>query len=760
MGASIDSVTGAFTFMNGRKIKTLPFLGRRDECYELAFFNLMNQQNILSCPWAKQTLISAGQMEGSGKTSLGMRAVAALQACPEARESLQHFNQVKHTMRFCGLGILDAYLGSIVIRIALADHQPEAGSGWFASHIAYALYCSFSSVLDPCCDRPKYSDFLKFELGSALAVASHFQALHPGKTFFLHWDDANAMECINYAAAFGWKAAADDGSGMQGYCALWAQLAPLLGVEGLYHFVSAKRPAFAMIYNGAAQGMEPQTELAQVVLGGLTPHTITEALHTGSLIDGTQISDCVRVDPTVIGFFGERVHEVTAGVPWLTAKTLEALCCLQQEPLLLCDVRGIEDALEACYSRVRPLVPFCSFIGDRHLEVLEIYVALMAISLLKQPMLPHESVFMTGSSSAIHLLQLLDHLKLCIERPERSGVSNQDMLCFRFSEWSLRRIREQFLLPDLRFALLAPVLRAAAALDGCPPFELILRISLVSAMGLAASSTDRWADRFPVFANTLVAENSLRLSRSKPVSLVPAVDQAIAPIQSETDVIERFGSESQVWRRKMSSRDWPRAFCELVGPSSIVQPPPGSASPDLIFSGLDTETSMTAWAIKYNTESDPVTFAVVQEEVHKAASLLEVKDVCLVIAAMHLDTEIRGALASLRSNRLLLWGHIGLTGEGVLVDRPRASESRVRIPDGMNVLVLGSKALGSVVGHANLAALGSLGDVRQRGQLRLYIEALQPPPPPPPLIPAAAPNATAISKVHVGKKQRQGLGSK
>ena len=210
----------------------------------------------------------------------------------------------------------------------------------------------------------------------------------------------------------------------------------------------------------------------------------------------------------------------------------------------------------------------------------------------------------------------------------------------------------------------------------------------------------------------------------------------------------------------MSSRDWPRAFCELVGPSSIVQPPPGSASPDLIFSGLDTETSMTAWAIKYNTESDPVTFAVIQEEVHKAASLLEVKDVCLVIAAMHLDTEIRGALASLRSNRLLLWGHIGLTREGVLVDRPRASESRVRIPDGMNVLVLGLKALGSVVGHANLAALGSLGDVRQRGQLRLYIEALQPPPPPPPLIPAAAPNATALSKVHVGKKQRQGLGSK
>jgi hypothetical protein len=179
----------------------------------------------------------------------------------------------------------------------------------------------------------------------------------------------------------------------------------------------------------------------------------------------------------------------------------------------------------------------------------------------------------------------------------------------------------------------------------------------------------------------------------------------------------------------MNPKDWRAAFDYLILPSSVVQPAPISDSPDLLINGLDDE-AVVAWAVKHNspTDKDVVSWENIQVEIYKAEPLLDVKNVCLVISALNLCEEVQNVLDRCKSGSMLLGsGEWKLSPQSWTLSTV-AGVLKLKIQPKMQVLLLGSVALRSFIGHQSMRALHLLCDEQRRKYASLYVAALQPPP--------------------------------
>lgn len=362
------------------------------------------------------------------------------------------------------------------------------------------------------------------------------------------------------------------------------------------------------------------------------------------------------------------------------------------------------------------------FDGNRELE--DVYISFMVISMLKQPISKDSKIVLSSFPRGVALLDLIDRLDIFIDYPEpkEQHVIQQTAITLRFAKWALRYNAIDF--EDIRFPLLAPLLVMAQRMDPGKPFEILLRTVIVFVLGLGSSQDSTWETRFPIFTGSCVGKNKLLLNKEQPVSFVPAVGHAGLSRKSDTFFFQSLlRNQSEIWRHKMHSSDWPAAFRFLIKPSSVIHPGPQSASPHILFSGLSSEKAIAAWALKQNSKENLITWSIIQEEITKATPLLDVKDVCLVITMLHLGIQIQKAMQS--SDKILLsegsWSYI--PSSMALEKQAGQRASVLTVPSRMEVRILGPNGLEKLIGSSNTAALESLCTSRQNDP-GLFISAL------------------------------------
>ena len=721
-----------------RYVYSLAFVDRKQEALSLCQNMLRNQKQMLisnGCP--KPILISAGQMFGSGKSMMGQYATKALKMYPDVMELVRHFDDTKHSSQFNGIGLLSAYLQSIYIWIELDRFSPHPFSS-LSEFLSFALYRSIMKVMIP--KAPiRVTDFEKAHLSDPQEVIQYFQAEFQGSTFFLHWDEVGVVELDKFTFLFGKEHNQDLKFRMERYYKFWLEIRQLLSMEGVYVFVTDKRPAFALIGHGSIGSLISPTDHHHIVIGCLRPKDIVATFLASSTDRNTSLGSFVKVDIPMLDFFGKEVHACTGGLPRLTQKTLEALCNLQQEPLELKSRSQITAAIERCYSIVRKYV--IPMHNRMDIELQTAYLVLMMVSLFKQSV-PSDSELTIGCGEKFSILDVVEKLDIAIdyvhesEQAVSSTKSGESLIVFRFSKWVLRRVHEMGYIEDVRFGLLTRLLPMADLLDTGAPFEWILRVALVMSLGRVTRTQGSctWNDIFPFFGESLAGSVTFKIDYDQPLCFVPAVGLSNISLLPDSLFDECCASPVTTWERKMSPRDLLRAFGKIVRPFSFVLPAPQSASPDLIFNGAPTDTMLIGWAVKQNSLANAISWAIIQNEITKAAPLLAVKNVCLVITALHLGQEVLDVMGtkSRRSSSLFLASGNWTVRNGALQQvKPNMRGGRnkhlvkLRIPDRLELLILGQEDLKSLVGEDILLALQQLVADRRKSIPSLFQSILE-----------------------------------
>jgi hypothetical protein len=682
----------------------------------------MNQQRILTTgSVAKPILVSAGQMFGAGKTTMGAYAVEALKMYPAVRKRLSRFNAVKHSVRFGERGLLDAYLDSCFVRIELNLFSPESFPN-LSSFLAFVLFSSIMHAAAPSdLESASFQNFLSLNLTDVVEVTIHFFRKFPNQTFFLHWDEIGCIELDRFTHFFGKAHGGLLKLRMKRYYNFWVIITPLLCMEGVYVFATDKRPAFVLIGQGSLSDIVSPTNHQHLVIGGLQPDDIVKTFQKSTTTDGFLLTQFVKIDKSLLSFFGKEVHACTGGLPRLTQVALENLCNLQAAPLLLQNKSDITDALESCYDFVQNSV----LLMQRHVDIAlqELYLAFMMLAVFKVSIYSCSEVTLTlKADNKISILDSIEAMNVAIDYPQEQGVSSsgisgarKNLIQLRFPSWTLRRGLERGFIDDVRFALLSPLLPMADVLDSGTPFEWILKILLVFSLGRASCSPEQgtWANYFPGFKASSMGSILSKINFNQPMSFVPAVGFLNTTSMEKSIFQEGSASQTTIWEMKMNPKDWKLAFRILVQPYSFVLPGPQSASPDFIYNGATTDSVITAWAIKQNSAGDSISWATIQDEVGKASWLLQVKDVCLVITALHIGKEVEDSIAASGSSSLhLSSGHWSVeVGEIRLNASPDSREQngvKLTIPHRMDLLILGKQDLSLLLGEDNVHALHEL----------------------------------------------------
>ena len=102
-------------------------------------------------------------------------------------------------------------------------------------------------------------------------------------TFFLHWDEVGTIEGSAFTHYYSWEGTGDLSTRMKRYYELWSEISPLLRIEGLYMFVTDRRPAFAMIGLGMLPSFALSSLHRHLVIGGLQPNAIVETFQLSTL---------------------------------------------------------------------------------------------------------------------------------------------------------------------------------------------------------------------------------------------------------------------------------------------------------------------------------------------------------------------------------------------------------------------------------------------------------------------------------------------
>lgn len=402
-----DADTAGFRF-----VQSLSFVDRKAEAFHLCKYLLRNQRHIvMNDGCGKPFLISAGQMFGSGKSMMGRYATKALKLYPDILRRLRPLDCVRHSSLFGNSGLLDAYMNSRYIGVELDKTYPDNFTS-LLEFLTFALYRAFIMALCPENVDNIAAEFRQLNPGNPIEVIQHFQKKMPGQTFFLHWDEVGVVELDTFTRFFGKEHNQQLGLRMERYYRFWIGISPLLSMEGVYVFVTDKRPAFALIGHGSIRGIIRPTDHRHVVIGSLRPKDIVETFLASSTDSNISLCSYVRVDPSMLGYFGAELYSCTGGLPRLTHKLLEALCNLQDEPLELKNRTQIIAAVDRCYSAVRNYVMPMHVHMDMELQ--KIYLAFVMMSLFKQSV-PSNSEVTLSSGTRFSILDLVERMNIAID---------------------------------------------------------------------------------------------------------------------------------------------------------------------------------------------------------------------------------------------------------------------------------------------------------------------------------------------------------
>jgi hypothetical protein len=104
---------------------------------------------------------------------------------------------------------------------------------------------------------------------------------------------------------------------------------PLVGMEGVYTYVTAKTSPLAMIDCGQLSPIL----CTHLVVGSLKPDAIVESFQSSCVFGETKFTTIIQIEPEIMTCLGEMLCGYTAGIPRLIETTLEALCRIKRETL-------------------------------------------------------------------------------------------------------------------------------------------------------------------------------------------------------------------------------------------------------------------------------------------------------------------------------------------------------------------------------------------------------------------------------------------
>jgi len=212
------------------------------------------------------------------------------------------------------------------------------------------------------------------------------------------------------------------------------------------------------------------------------------------------------------------------------------------------------------------------------------------------------------------------------------------------------------------------------------PLEWLIRVRIGMLLTMLGSQQPRltWAEAVPAFANSAVGQEMVTRVDGNPVTFAPkVVTHENAKHLSGTD----FGEQLHVDNLPALLNDLPK--------HKVVYVADKSASPDVL---LRLNKRLLCFSCKLYGESHKVTWEVIKKEIKKALPFHEVLPVTLVIVATSLGAEVKAML----KDNALSW----------LVQA--ATDAKLSVPDGMEVLVLGEGGLASLLGEQPLRALRTL----------------------------------------------------
>jgi hypothetical protein len=490
---------------------------------------------------------------------------------------------------------------------------------------------------------------------------------------------------------------------------LWDLLAPLLRMPRVYFLVTGKQATFALAGYGQLRvpNLSPPTDHVPLVLGSLSAESIHDTFKR-TLADGLPVTTYVdAATPELLVELCSEMGVMTGGLPRLVYYTFLALCRLQQEKLLVRSRQDIQNVLERAYKHIMTylhlpsLVRYLSFPAcAKNGPVSSLYAALLLASFLGMKVNTRTSlVWMerteTEGIRLLPLLQVVDRHDLYLD----SRDCAPGMAYLRFPKWGARILKE-----DRKS--LHVCLRAVLPLWDAPPqvmrkgypleYFFYTRVATLLLQTATGGQTGTWADAFPVFRGTLLAQRSIPvLNSEQPVRLLPKVTRD-SPHQ-----LELAGG----WAATMGTADW-AALCEGAGETSrfpigtIGYTPPKSRSPRLVV--RCSERFLLAVQCRFGEE---MTWARVQKEVKKAAHLINASDngceVCLVLLSFALATELEDAIGN--DAATIASGRWGLTGRR-LQKLPAAASSAgkrvvLQVPENMQLVVLGFEGRRSFLGE-------------------------------------------------------------
>ena len=575
----------------GRAIKKLAFVDRDQEAYTIALANIRNKTNI-----DKPVLVTAGQLYGAGKTEMGRRAVERVRISKELQRKLAE--EGKQTA-----ADVEDYVRAASVTVDLS-HYPPGSFNALEDYLAKALYDSICLSDHVPTGWPK--TFPKWDLPLRGVVDLFVQLT--GRSLFIHWDEVRASSCASLrrtshtvtqvqvlqAAEFslltekklpaGFRSPSDPlQKGMAQYYAFWSVVAPLLVHPGVYTFATGKQTAFALLGLGVLhdRGLISPTRHKHLVLGALTAKDICETYEKTRLDDGKPLRDYFKTTNVELDEkLGEKIQAATAGHPRMVQLCLNALCQLEPDCLVMASEPEIDAALDRAYRIVagqgRADIN-AQLLGSPHArsgELSGVYSMLLVAALLRQELPVGQNVDVElDNGREVPLLEAVNRLDVYLDSKDcMPGFAHVG-----FPQWALKRLREDSSRLDQRIQPILPLWSVPADVLGKgEPLEYIVRIRLLYKLRLAFGR--RWAEVFPVFRDTVLADAKIALRDGHPGTVcIPAVSTR------RKEKPEFAALRAAPWSSQIRPEDWKELFTSGVFPAATIgYPAPESYGPDVV----------------------------------------------------------------------------------------------------------------------------------------------------------------------------------
>lgn len=160
-----------------RSISSLAFVHRDEEAVAIAAANLRNKYP--GATTGDYTLVTAGQLNGAGKSQMGLHAVECIREKPELRERL-------FAQGFSTKAVAD-YASAETVVVDLRMHEPD---GIFPTYLSHALYTSLRNTSSSPTVRswPALAQ-QDFRYTSVEVVWSYIESAN--RSLFIHWDQVS-----------------------------------------------------------------------------------------------------------------------------------------------------------------------------------------------------------------------------------------------------------------------------------------------------------------------------------------------------------------------------------------------------------------------------------------------------------------------------------------------------------------------------------------------------------------------------------------